>query len=103
MSEPTSSVALRMVVGICAFSLALFFLLYRNTDTDPLGLMYLIVGGVFGAAATVVTRGAGRRPLGRLLTALGYIWLCGIATILLLPLPRSDADIELQGQLSDLA
>lgn len=38
---------------------------------------------MFGAAATLVTRDAGRRSLGRFLAALGYISICCIVAIFL--------------------
>jgi hypothetical protein len=93
-AERIASVALRMAVGICAFSLAALTIafLVRRILPDPLGVAWLIGGGMLGAVATVVTRGAGRRPLGHVLTALGYVSLCGIVAIPLLP--SGDCDLN---------
>jgi len=92
-AERIASVALRMVVGVCAFSWAAFIIafLVRRILPDPLKLVWLIGGGLFGAAATVVTRGASRR-LGRILTALGYVSLFGIVAIPLLASSGCDLD-----------
>ena len=84
--ERASSLVGRMLVGVIAFAWAplLFFLIRMNPlQPDPYWPLYPIVGGLFGAAATLATRDAGQRPLGRLLAALGYISICGILAIFL--------------------
>jgi hypothetical protein len=74
-----------MLVGVGAFSWAsvLFALVPDAYHPDPCWPVYLIGGGSFGAAATIVTRDAGRRSVGRFLAALGYISVCTIVFLFL--------------------
>jgi len=84
-----------MLLGVGAFAWAglVLGLRVRNSLPDPYWLLYLTGGGLFGAAATLVTRDAGRHSLGRVLAVLGYASICCIVAILL---PPSDSDVYIE-------
>jgi len=74
-------IAVRSFLGVGAFAWgALVF--FSSFHKSP---YWLIVGAVLGGAATIVTRDAGRRSLGRFLAALGYVSLGVIGVVLLQP------------------
>jgi len=85
-----------MLLGVGAFGWATLVLgsAVRRISPDPYWPVYLIGGGLFGAAATLVTRDASRRPLGWSLAALGFGSLCLFVTLLLLPY---DTDVLIEG------
>ena len=93
--ERTSSIVVRMLLGVGAFAWAALILgsAVRNISRDPYWPAYLVGGGLFGAAATLVTRDAGRRSLGRFLAMLTYVSIGCIVTILV---PPSDSDVYIE-------
>jgi hypothetical protein len=79
----SSSLAVRIVVGAGAFSWAAFVIFDRVLWPKPHWPLHLLGGAVFGAAATIVSRNAAQRALGRVLAALGYVSVGAIGAVLL--------------------